>query len=72
MNDRIPGSCYSNPIRYRGYLIYLSDMSAISGDDWAWCHEAYDGAPDSPLRHLCGTARSEVECRRVIDEMLDT
>jgi hypothetical protein len=71
MNDRIPGSCYSNPIKYRGYDIYLSDSGEHLGHDWAWSHESYDGAPDSPLRHLCGTARSEVECRQAIDAMLD-
>lgn len=55
MNDRIPGSCWDNPIWYGKWRIYVSDMCPFM--DYAFCHDDYDGAPDAKDRR-CGVAKS--------------
>jgi hypothetical protein len=37
--------------------------------DWEWCHEDYCGPEDDLDVQLYGTAGSEEECHRQIDEM---
>lgn len=39
--------------------------------NFEWSHKNYDGAPDSPTRHLCGYGRDRVECMENIDLILD-
>lgn len=47
MNDRIPGSSWSNPIWYGKWRIYLSDKSAMMHYPYEFVHDDYDGAIDS-------------------------
>jgi len=71
MSDIIPGSSQSNPIRYRGWNISLSGNGDPIGEVWEFWSEAFDGAPDSPTRGECGTAASEQEAKRKIDDTFD-
>lgn len=74
MNDRIPGSCYSNPIKYKNYRIYLNDFNAHPN---AWqvafvfVHEDYDGAPDAG-DDRCGYGPSIIACMNEIDNLEDS
>lgn len=70
MNDRLPGSCYDNPIRYKGYRIYLSDMFRVHGFEFEYVHESYDGAPDARDNRF-GQAHTEAEAKAEIDEKED-
>lgn len=54
---------------YKGYTIKLSYVADISGYDYEFTHENYDGAPDSDTRHLCGFADSVEDAKKQIDEM---
>jgi hypothetical protein len=65
MNDRIPGTTYDNPIWHRGYRIYLHDSPE---GQYAYCHDDYDGAPDSnDVRY--GNAATVERCKREIDDI---
>ena len=67
MNDRIPGSSWSNPIWYRKYRIYLSD-APYPQTEYAYAHDDYDGADDAhDIRH--GYASSIEEAKKDIDEI---
>lgn len=68
MNDRLPGSCWSNPVWHRErWRIYLSDVEMGRDFAFAFLHDDYDGAPDAhDNRHGFGT--SVEDCRRRIDE----
>lgn len=67
MSDRLPGSCWSNPIWYRGYRIYLADAMP-SGLDWVFVHDDFDGAPDA-ADGRAGYANSVGAAAAEIDEM---
>ena len=71
MSDIIPGSSQSNPIKYRGWNICLNGAGDPIGEAWCFWTDAFDGAPDSPTRHECGTAASEQDAKRQIDDMED-
>lgn len=36
-----------------------------------WAHFTYDGAPDSPTRHLCGHGDTIEACKAQIDDMVE-
>lgn len=67
MNDRIPGSCYSNPIWHKGYRIYLSDLYEVHGFQYDYVHDDYDGAEDAG-DNRCGQANTVEEAKAEIDE----
>lgn len=67
MNDRLPGSCWSNPIWHREkWRIYLSDFAGCNMQ-YTYCHDDYDGAPDANDGR-CGYAASIEACKVEIDE----
>jgi len=67
MNDRVPGSCWDNPIRYKGYRIYIADLFPTHGYQYEYCHEDYDGAPDAnDQRH--GLVNTILEAKAEIDD----
>jgi len=66
MNDRIPGSCYDNPIWYKRYRIYLSDMYEVHGFEYEYVHDNFDGAEDAN-DNRCGQARSIEDAKAEID-----
>lgn len=70
MSDRIPGSSWDNPIWYKGYRIYLSDLYTTHGYEFEYVHNDYDGAPDSG-DNRCGLARSIEAAKAEIDERED-
>lgn len=68
MNDRLPGTPWSNPIWYGRWRIYLGE--GWPGCEWAYSHDDYDGAcdaGDSRCGHCVSIAVAKVE----IDEMTD-
>lgn len=66
MNDRIPGTTWSNPIWYRKYRIYVSD----SPFEYEYVHDDYDGADDAN-DNRCGYGRTVEDCKKEIDERED-
>ena len=71
MNDRLPGSCWSNPIWYREkWRIYLSDCHSFSMQ-YAYTHDDFDGAEDAhDKRH--GYGSSVVNCKlQIYQEFYD-
>lgn len=70
MNDRLPGSSWDNPIWYRQYRIYLSDLYETHGYQYDFAHDSYDGAEDAgDNRH--GQAHTVEEAKITIDELED-
>lgn len=68
MNDRLPGSSWSNPIWYREkWRIYLGDPEEGIQFTYAFCHDDYDGAPDA-ADNRAGHGPSVWACKRAIDE----
>ena len=68
MSDRLPGSCWSNPIWYGRWRIYVGEPRYGSQFAYAYVHDDYDGAPDAyDSRH--GYAASIEEAKAEIDEM---
>lgn len=63
MNDRIPGSCWDNPIWYKNYRIYISDMHEVT--HYEYVSDNYDGPGDK----RCGHAYSIAEAKTDIDEL---
>lgn len=63
MNDRIPGSCWSNPIWYKGYRIYVSYLPF----NFEFVHDNYDGAEDANDNRY-GWAESVETAKADIDE----
>ena len=37
--------------------------------NFSWAHDSYDGAPDSPTRHLCGHGNTINDCLDQIDNL---
>lgn len=70
MSDRLPGSSYDNPIWYREYRIYLSNIYELSGYKWEFVHNDFDGAPDGNDRR-CGHGKELIDCQQAIDEIED-
>lgn len=68
MNDRIPGSSYDNPIWYRKYRIYLTTHSRLSGYEYEFCHDDYDGAEDANDKRF-GLATSIDDAQEKIREL---
>lgn len=68
MNDRLPGSCWDNPIWYKGYRIYLGD--GWPAHEYDYCHDDYDGAEDAG-DNRCGGASTIEACKMEIDELED-
>ena len=66
MNDRLPGSSYSNPVWHGRWRIYLSDFDHPE-TQYAYSHDDYDGAEDANDSR-CGHARSIEHAKQQIDE----
>lgn len=66
MNDRLPGSSWSNPIWYGRWRIYVSDNVEIHGYPYEYVHDDYDGSPDADDNRY-GLAQSVDECKAEID-----
>jgi hypothetical protein len=71
MSDRLPGSCWSNPIMYRDYRIFRDDCAGTHPMGWAFAHDDYDPTPlyadDGPSDHRHGWARSLEAAKAEID-----
>lgn len=75
MNDRVPGSSWSNPILYRGWNISLCSCGGadVMGPShrFEFSHDDYDPTPqepgDGPGDHRCGHAASVEAAKREID-----
>lgn len=70
MNDRIPGCSWDNPIWYKGYRIYLSDLYETHGFQYDYVHDGYDGAPDAGDSR-CGVAHTIEQAKLEIDDRED-
>lgn len=70
MNDRLPGSCWDNPVWHRGWRIYLSDLFNVHGYQYDFVHDSYDGAPDSGDSRY-GQAHTVEEAKALINEKED-
>lgn len=68
MNDRLPGTTYTNPIWYKEYRIYLCDRNAYapSGYNYIYIHDDYDGAKDA-RDNRCGYTKTIEEAKAEID-----
>ena len=68
MNDRLPGSCWDNPIWYGKWRIYNADSAC----PWhlEFVHDDYDGAYDSEDWRR-GWANTIDECKREIDNIVE-
>lgn len=67
MNDRLPGSCWGNPIWHREkWRIYVGDSERLD-TQFCYCHDDYDGAPDARDGRF-GHGTSIEDCKRQIDE----
>lgn len=66
MSDRLPGSCWSNPIWHGRWRIYVSGDGY--GPAFSYSHDDYDGAPDAHDNRY-GYAASIDEAKAEIDEM---
>jgi hypothetical protein len=75
MTDRLPGSSFSNPIKHRGWLIFLDDCAGTYPMGYAFVHEDYDPTPlyadDGPSDHRHGWARTLDQAKAEIDEQED-
>lgn len=70
MNDRLPGSSWSNPIWYRKYRIYVGEPQYGAQFAYAYVHDDFDGAPDAhDKRH--GYAATVEEAKEEIDDIED-
>ena len=67
MNDRLPGSCYSNPLWHGKWRIYLSDLYEVHGHQYDYVHDDYDGAEDAGDNRF-GIAHTVEEAKQLIDE----
>lgn len=67
MSDRIPGSSWDNPIWYKGYRIYLSDLYEVHGYQYEYVHDSYDGAEDAGDSRF-GNAKTVEDAKAEIDE----
>ena len=66
MNDRIPGTTWSNPIWYRDrWRIYLSGMD-YPGLEYEYMHDDYDG--DSDTENRAGHCESVEACKQEIHD----
>lgn len=68
MNDRLPGSCWDNPVWYKKYRIYLSDLYETHGFQYEYTHDDFDGAPDANdsrwgITHTVEIAKQEIDDR---------
>lgn len=68
MGDRIPGSCYENPIWYRDYRIYIAE--AYTRHVYQYIHDDYDGTDDGG-DYRYGHADTIQACKIAIDELED-
>lgn len=68
MNDRLPGTTYSNPIWYGRYRIYLNDCNIDPQCDYVFVHDDYDGADDANDSRS-GFGPTVDDCKNQIDEM---
>lgn len=56
---------------YKGYSItYWAKPIPTRSFDFDFCHEDYDGAPDSGDRR-CGSGMSVEDCKEQIDELIE-
>lgn len=65
MNDRVPGSCWHNPVWYGKWRIYVSDMDPNL--PYEYVHDDYDGAEDAGDSR-CGYGVSIEDCKSQIDD----
>ena len=55
---------YSNPVWYRGFRVYYDRAPFVTGHDWAYQHDDYDGDEDN----RAGTEADLQACKDAIDE----
>lgn len=74
MSDRIPGTSYDNPIRYRDYRIFADDCAGTCPPGFAFVHEDYDPTPmyadDPPSDHRHGWERTVEAAKAEIDAQI--
>lgn len=70
-----PGSCWSDPIWYRGWRIYGAESPPrgwAPDFEFAYVHDSYDGAPiepdGPPADARCGFAASIEDAKSEIDQ----
>jgi hypothetical protein len=71
MNDRLPGSSWSNPIWYRKHWRIYMNWYSVIGDEWTYSHDDWDGAEDSGDDRI-GHASTVEACKAEIDERYPT
>jgi hypothetical protein len=67
MSDRLPGSCWHNPIWHGKWRIYVSDDPFLGPCKYEYVHDDYDGADDAN-DNRAGYARTVDEAKQQIDE----
>jgi hypothetical protein len=66
LNKLVPGSCWKNPIWYRGWRIYRTEDHAPVPCDWGYAHDSYDGSDEDDARS--GYANTVEEAKAEIDQ----
>lgn len=61
---------YSNAVMYRGYRIYHNGSIWPNYEKFEFCHEDYDGAPDSH-DHRFGHGHTLEDCIKNINEQIE-
>jgi hypothetical protein len=64
MSDRLPGSCWDNPIWHGEWRIFLGEPQYGPQFAYQYIHDGYDGPEDN----RAGYAESVEACREEIDE----
>jgi hypothetical protein len=63
MSDRLPGTSWSNPLKYRQYVIYVEPEEDTHVKVVHYCHEDWRGEGDA----RCGSANSLEAAKDEID-----
>ena len=75
MTNRLPGTTWDNPIRYRDYRIFLDDCAGTRRQGYAFVHEDYDPTPmyadDGPSDHRHGWEPTLEAAKAEIDVQID-
>lgn len=70
MNDRVPGSSWSNPIWYGKWRIYVNEYNYNGRYPYKFVHDDYDGAYDANDNRN-GIATSIEDAKHCIDHWDD-
>jgi hypothetical protein len=68
MNDRLPGSCWHNPIWYGKWRIYTADTDCPY--TFEFVHDDYEGTYDHPRDWRLGWANTVDACKKEIDNLV--